>query len=331
MVRSSGRSATQRASCPVAAWCERAALDVVVEPRWNAGDRHDVVARLEVGCRGPEQARVRMPCLVVERVRRALLDDPAGVHHGCVRAGLGDDRQVMRHEDEREAELVGRLGQELEDLRLHHHVERRRRLVGQENARVARERHRDRRSLAHPAGELVRVAPGPVRRDADRLEELADPRRRLPSRSPGRGAPSARRSARRSAAPGRTRSSRPGRPWRRPLQRCGEIVCSPPASTSAPSSRIRPETEAVGGSSPISARTVVVLPQPDSPTMPSLVPGSIEKETPCTACSVLPFGRSNQTLRSSTSSSAGVMAPAAGPRGERGSAAPRGAPSEGAG
>ena len=54
----------------------------------------------------------------------------------------------------------------------------------------------------------------------------------------------------------------------------------------------------------MSARIVVVFPQPDSPTMPSLVPGSTEKDTPWTAWSFLPFGRSNQTSRSSTSSSA---------------------------
>ncbi len=124
-----------------------------------------------------------MARLVIERVRRALLHDPARVHHRGVRAGLRDDRQVVRDEDEREAELVRQVREEVEDLGLHHHVERGRRLVGEENARVAGERHRDRGALAHPAGELVRVALGPVRRDADRLEQLANPGRRfLPAR-----------------------------------------------------------------------------------------------------------------------------------------------------
>ena len=81
----------------------------------------------------------------------------------------------------------------------------------------------------------------------------------------------------------------------------------------------------------MSARIVVVFPQPDSPTMPSLVPESTEKDTPWTAWSFLPFGRSNQTLRSSTSSSAGLMDPASARTGERESAAPRGAQSEDAG
>ncbi len=62
--------------------------------------------------------------------------------------------------------------EQLEDLRLHHHVERRRRLVRDQHARIACERDRDRRPLPHPAGELVREALATVARDADRLEQL---------------------------------------------------------------------------------------------------------------------------------------------------------------
>ena len=41
--------------------------------------------------------------------------------------------------------------------RLDRHVERRRRLVGDQHLRIARERHRDHHALAHAAGELMRV------------------------------------------------------------------------------------------------------------------------------------------------------------------------------
>ena len=63
---------------------------------------------------------------------------------------------------------------ELEDLRLHGDVERRRRLVGDQDVRVVHERHRDHRALAHAARELVRVVAraAPRIRDADRLEQL---------------------------------------------------------------------------------------------------------------------------------------------------------------
>ena len=63
-----------------------------------------------------------------------------------------------------------------EHLRLHHHVERGRRLVGDQEARVARERHRDHHPLALPAGELVRVVVGPARRGARPARAARRPR-----------------------------------------------------------------------------------------------------------------------------------------------------------
>ena len=68
-----------------------------------------------------------------------------------------------------------RLCQEVEDLGLDHDVQRRRRLVGDHQRRVARERHGDHDPLAHPARELVRVVVRPARRDANVLEELLHP------------------------------------------------------------------------------------------------------------------------------------------------------------
>ena len=73
------------------------------------------------------------------------------------------------------ASLVGdQLTQQVEDLRLDRDVERRRRLVGDQQLRLARERHRDHRALAHPARELVRVVlePRARARDADAVEQL---------------------------------------------------------------------------------------------------------------------------------------------------------------
>ena len=62
-------------------------------------------------------------------------------------------------------------------LGLHHHVERGRRLVGDQQLRVAGERERDQHALALAARELVRVVARAARRDADQLEQLADARR----------------------------------------------------------------------------------------------------------------------------------------------------------
>ena len=84
-------------------------------------------------------------------VERPALDDLTGIHHGAAVAELGHDRQVVRDEDEREAEVPAKRVEELQDLRLHHHVERRRGLVGDQHVRVAGQRHRDGRPLAHSA------------------------------------------------------------------------------------------------------------------------------------------------------------------------------------
>jgi hypothetical protein len=59
--------------------------------------------------------------------------------------------------DDRGVELGLQFLDELEDLRLHGDVQRRGRLVGDEEVWVAGQRHRDHGALAHPARELVRI------------------------------------------------------------------------------------------------------------------------------------------------------------------------------
>ena len=53
--------------------------------------------------------------------------------------------------------LALQLAQQVEDLRLNGHVERRGRLVGDQQLRLRRERHGDHHALAHAARELVRI------------------------------------------------------------------------------------------------------------------------------------------------------------------------------
>jgi hypothetical protein len=68
---------------------------------------------------------------VVQRLDEAFLDDLARVHDGRAIAELGDHREVVGDEDEREPEVLRQRAQQVEDLRLHHHVERGRGLVGE--------------------------------------------------------------------------------------------------------------------------------------------------------------------------------------------------------
>ncbi len=54
--------------------------------------------------------------------------------------------------------------EDLEDLRLHGHVERRGRLVGDDQRGLAEQGHGDHHALAHPAGELVGIGAHPLAR-----------------------------------------------------------------------------------------------------------------------------------------------------------------------
>ena len=107
-------------------------------------------------------------------VDRTMLDDLAGIHDDDLVAQLGDQAQVVRHKEDRAIETVLQLAQQMDDLRLERHVERRRRFVGDQQRRVHHQRHGDAYSLAHATGKLVRVLVEPRDRvrDADETEHV---------------------------------------------------------------------------------------------------------------------------------------------------------------
>ena len=78
----------------------------------------------------------------------------------------------MRHKQYREVLLAAQLFEKPQNRRLRYHVERRRRLVGEHQPRLAGERERYRGALFLPAGELVRVAARYVRGQLDLAEQL---------------------------------------------------------------------------------------------------------------------------------------------------------------
>ena len=88
--------------------------------------------------------------------------------------GLGDHAHVVRDHDERHVTLLLQGHEQVEDLRLDRHVERGRRLVGDEQLGIAGDRHGDHHALVHAAGELVRERRQAAfrRRDADLLQQF---------------------------------------------------------------------------------------------------------------------------------------------------------------
>src|SRR5262249_15120480 len=92
--------------------------------RW-VRDRHGRHQRLSV----------RMKRCGVEVACGRNLNDLAEIHHRYARADVLDDREVVRNEDVGQAELLLQLLKQVDDLRLDRHVERRYRLVADDELR----------------------------------------------------------------------------------------------------------------------------------------------------------------------------------------------------
>ena len=100
---------------------------------------------------------------------------------------MADDGKVVRDEEVGELELLLELLEQVDHLRLDRDVERRDRLVGDDEVWVDRERARQTDPLALTPGKLVWVAICRVGGQADRLQEIAHAGRGLaPSRQPVR-------------------------------------------------------------------------------------------------------------------------------------------------
>ena len=142
--------------------------------RRGPGDRLQVLRpALRVGQRAEQRDRVRMPWLGQERACVRQLDDLPAVHDGDAVAHLGDHAEVVADEHHAHPGVALQLEQQAQDLVLDDHVERGRRLVGEQDARARRDRDGDQHALPHPAAELVRVVAQSARRrgDADAVEQ----------------------------------------------------------------------------------------------------------------------------------------------------------------
>ena len=78
---------------------------------------------------------VGMPGRLEDGVHVAVLDDLAGVHDDYPLGELGDEAEIVGDQDRRRMRLVLGLLQHLQDLGLDRHVQRRCRLVGDEQLR----------------------------------------------------------------------------------------------------------------------------------------------------------------------------------------------------
>ena len=106
---------------------------------------------IEVRQRVQQPAGVGVRRMAEDVAHRALLENAPQVHHRHPVGGLGDHAEIVGDEEDRHAELGDQLLHQVDHLPLDRHVERGRRLVGDQELGPGRERHGDHRALAHPA------------------------------------------------------------------------------------------------------------------------------------------------------------------------------------
>jgi len=132
---------------------------------WKIADARDVAGngREAVGVAAQfrhgihQRAGVGMQRSAQEFARGRQLDDLPGIHHGHAVGHVADDAEVVRDEQNRHAEPLLQLAQQIQNLRLDCHIERGGRFVGDEQFRFARQRHRDHHALLHATGHLERI------------------------------------------------------------------------------------------------------------------------------------------------------------------------------
>ena len=247
------------------------------------GQRRAVLIDTRHGNGGDERARIGMTRVGDDRGGRPLLDHAAEIHDERAFAHVADQREIMADIDRGEAELVARLAQQVEDARAHRDVEHRDRLVGDDqraDARSARARARH----AATARRRARAGGDRARRRPARDARAASPPR-CASHAPRAGCRNCCRGSRRVRPMEKRGLSASNGFWKTSCARLRKARRRPPCRwvMSCPSNTTCPE---VGSSSRSSIRAVVVLPHPDSPTMPTASPGATARLTPRTARTV---------------------------------------------
>ena len=126
-------------------------------------DREEIPLHCVDGGSCPQQRlRIGVAGLDEQAFDRPLLQYRASVHDVHPVAKFGDDSEFVGDEEDGGAVSVPDLAQQLEHLRLNCNVERRGRLVSDEEFRLQRKPHGNHSTLLHATGELMRVFTRPL-------------------------------------------------------------------------------------------------------------------------------------------------------------------------
>ena len=95
---------------------------------------------------------------------RRFLNHTPRIHHQHAVCRFRNHAHIMRDDHDRHAEFITQIHQQIEDLRLNGHIQRRGRFIGDQQLWVAGKRDGNHHALALPAGHLVRIIIQPPRR-----------------------------------------------------------------------------------------------------------------------------------------------------------------------
>ena len=103
---------------------------------------------------------------------RRAFNEPAEIHHRHLARDMLDHGEVVADEEIGEAEIAAQFAQQVQDLRLHRHIERRRRLVAHHDARPQHQGAGDGDPLALAAGQFGWQAAAHLGGEADSRQHL---------------------------------------------------------------------------------------------------------------------------------------------------------------
>ena len=109
--------------------------------------------------RGEQRLRIGMQRFAEDALLGSVLDGEAEIHHQHVVRDVLHHREIVRDEQIGKAELLLEVEQQIEHLRLHRNVQRRYRLIGDQQFRLQHQSPRNGDALALAAGKHMRIAP----------------------------------------------------------------------------------------------------------------------------------------------------------------------------
>ena len=126
-----------------------------------------------------QRPRIGMAWRGEHRFRRPHLHDAAQIHDRDPVRQMAHQPQVVGNEQQRQAQAVLQFQQQVDDLRLHRHIQRGHRLIRNDQRRFHRQRSRDPYPLTLTAGKLVRAPRRRIVRQMHEVEQPVHPPRNL--------------------------------------------------------------------------------------------------------------------------------------------------------